>query len=287
MLNLTGVHTAIVTPFSQGELDLPAFRVLCQRQVAAGVQGIVVAGTTGESPTLDESEWETLITATLEECAGRLCVTAGTGTNSTRSTIRRTRRARELGVDACLVVQPYYNKPSPEGHRAHFEAAVAVGLPVVVYHIPGRTGQRLNPEFVAELAAIPGVAAIKEATGDVGWSNHLLDRVRIPVLSGDDHTFMPLCALGGSGVISVLSNIAPRATEAIWQAVKAGDLETARREHFRLLPLTDWLFHTTNPVPCKAVLAAGGLCQNELRLPLVPVTTSVPERVLALLEVEA
>jgi 4-hydroxy-tetrahydrodipicolinate synthase len=287
MPQMQGVHTALVTPFLDGQLDLPAFKALCRRQVAAGVQGVVVAGTTGESPTLDASEWEALIEATLEVCAGRVLVTAGTGTNDTRSTIRRTTRAKELGVDAALVVQPYYNKPNGEGHRAHYEATAAVGLPVVAYHIPGRTGQRLAPDLLLAIASIPGVVALKEASGDLALANPLLAAARVPLLSGDDPTFLPFCALGGSGVISVLSNVAPRATVAIWQALGRGDLQAAREQHFRLLPLMDWLFHTTNPLPCKAVLAAGGFCANEARLPLVPVRGPVPPSVLALLERDA
>jgi 4-hydroxy-tetrahydrodipicolinate synthase len=281
---MAGVHTALVTPFWNGDVDLPAFERLLDRQLRAGVAGVVVAGTTGETPTLEENEWESLVATTVRICAGRVPVTAGTGTNATRSTVRRTEKAKMLGATAALVVLPYYNKPNLEGHKAHVEAAAAAGLPLVLYHVPGRTGQRVAPEALAELCAIPGVAALKEATGDLAYANHVLDRVSIPVLSGDDFTFLPLGALGACGVISVLSNIAPRSTVACWDALVRGDLPNARRRFFALLPVIDYLFAVTSPLPCKAMLAAAGLCQNEARLPLSPIHTPVPEPLLALLE---
>jgi 4-hydroxy-tetrahydrodipicolinate synthase len=283
---LHGVHTALVTPFRKGEVDFDAFESLLERQLRAGVAGVVVAGTTGETPTLEDSEWEALVETTVRVCAGRIPVTAGTGSNATTHTVRRTERALKLGADAALVVLPYYNKPNLEGHQAHIAATAKVGLPLVLYHVPGRTGQRIAPEALAGLCAIPGVAALKEATGDVAYANHLLDRVSVPVLSGDDFTFLALGALGATGVISVLSNVAPRATVACWEDLSKGDLARARGLFFELLPLTDYLFATTSPLPCKALLAAAGFCANEARLPLLAISAPVPERLLALVERE-
>ncbi len=279
-----GVITALVTPFRDGAVDLAAFEALVERQVRAGVHGLVPCGTTGEAPTLTEDEWRSVVEACVRVAAGRVPIVAGCGTYDTAHSVHRCRVAREAGADAALVVTPYYNKPPLPGLSAHVRACTASGLPLVLYHIPGRTGLRLGAPALAELCALPGVAALKEATGDVAFANDLLPRVRIPVLSGDDALFLPLVAVGARGVISVLSNVAPRATVALWEAASAGDLREATRLHRRLLPLVDWLFHTTNPIPVKAALAATGLCRDECRLPLVPVAGEVPVALRALLE---
>jgi len=265
-----GVHTAIATPFrptSAQEIDEPAFRSLVARQVRGGVQGIVVAGTTGESPTLDGPERDTLLRIALEEANGTV-ITMGVGTNDTRSTVANTARAREMGAAAGLLVLPYYNKPTPDGLRAHVRAAAEVGLPLVVYHVPGRTAQRLSPELLAELCAIEGVVGCKEATGDVQYGQDLMLLTGTPVLSGDDFTWLPLLSVGGKGVISVVSNVAPARTVAVWKAWQAGDAAAAAAHHRALYPLVRWLFHTTSPVPCKAALASLGLCAPTCRLPL-------------------
>jgi 4-hydroxy-tetrahydrodipicolinate synthase len=272
-----GVHTALVTPFRGGQVDLDCYRALCQRQLKAGVHGLVACGTTGETPTLSGSEWADLVRVAVESSAGAVPVTAGVGTNNTASTLVRIEQAKALGADAGLLVMPYYNKPSPDGLRAHVRACAAPGLPLVLYHVPGRTGQRVPPELLAELSHTRGVVAVKEATGDLGYANTLLANTPIAVLSGDDGTFFPLMALGGCGVISVISDLAPAATVALWEAAKVGDLCQARELHFGLLPVIDWLFHTTSPGPAKAALAAAGLCANELRLPLVPFEGPVPD----------
>jgi len=279
-----GVHTALVTPFSDGDLDLPAYRALCERQLRAGIHGLVACGTTGETPTLSEPEWDRVVGAAVQVSAGSVPVTAGVGTNNTASTLDRIGRAQALGADAGLLVLPYYNKPSPDGLRAHVAACTAPGLPLVLYHVPGRTGQRVDPLLLAELSHTPGVVAVKEATGDLGYANTLLANTPIAVLSGDDGTFFPLMALGGAGVISVISDLAPAATVALYEAALSGDLCTARELHFGLLPIIDWLFHTTSPRPAKAALAAVGLCPNELRLPLVPLEGPVPDFVLDAVE---
>lgn len=264
----TGVHTALVTPFAGDRVDLPAFRALVRRQLEGGVHGLVVAGTTGESPTVDGPERDALLAAALEEAAGAVPVTMGVGTNDTRSSVANARLAKERGADAGLLVLPYYNKPTPDGLRAHVRAVAETGLPQIVYHVPGRTGQRLSPELLAELCAIDGVVACKEATGDLIYGQDLLLLTGKPVLSGDDFTWLPLLSVGGAGVISVLSNVAPRDTVAVYEAWKAEDTKLAAERHLRLYPLVRWLFAQTNPVPAKAALAALGLCRPDCRLPL-------------------
>jgi 4-hydroxy-tetrahydrodipicolinate synthase len=267
-MRLEGVHTALVTPFTpDGGLDLPAFGRLVERQVAGGVQGLVVAGTTGESPTLDPSERDALLESALAR-AGSTVVTMGVGTNVTRSTVANCARARQRGAHAGLLVLPYYNKPTPDGLRAHVRAACDTGLPIVVYHVPGRTGQRLSAELLAELCELPGVIGCKEATGDVQYGQDLMLRTSTQVLSGDDFTWLPLLSVGGTGVISVLSNLAPTDTVAVWEALRAGDVALAAARHKRLYPLVHWLFAQSNPVPAKAGLAALGLCGDTCRLPL-------------------
>jgi 4-hydroxy-tetrahydrodipicolinate synthase len=265
-----GVHTALVTPFLPDEgLDVAAFRTLVRRQVEAGVHGLVVAGTTGESPTLDAAERSALLAIAREEARGaEVRVTMGVGTNVTRSTVANCVRARDEGADAGLLVLPYYNKPTPAGLRAHVRAACDTGLPIVVYHVPGRTGQRLAPELLADLCNIPGVVACKEATGDLTYGQDVMLRTPVPVLSGDDFTWLPHLSVGGLGVISVLSNLAPRDTVGVWDAWRSGDTALAAARHRRLYPLVHWLFSASNPVPAKAGLAAMGLCTATCRLPL-------------------
>jgi 4-hydroxy-tetrahydrodipicolinate synthase len=269
-MKLSGVHTAVITPFQDGAVDLDTFSALCERQIDAGVQGIVVCGTTGETPTLDEDEWAGLVAAAVRVAAGRVPITAGCGTNSTAGTVANLSRAKALGADAALVVFPYYNKPSPAGHLAHIQACCRVGLPVVLYHVPGRTGQRLSLDLLVQLCEIEGVVGLKEATGDVVLGQALIQRLRIPVLSGDDFTMAELVAIGGKGAISVLSNVAPAMTTALVRAALTGDATEARALNERLQPVVQYLFSDTNPAPTKAAMAAMGLCDNALRLPLVP-----------------
>lgn len=267
---LRGVYTALVTPFVGGELDQASFETLALRQLDAGVAGLVPCGTTGETPTLEADEWIWLVRSSVELAAGRVPVIAGCGSNSTRHTVANVERAAKLGVDAALVVLPYYNKPNPAGMRAHVEAVASVGLPIVLYHVPGRTAQRLPVGQLAELCHTPGVVGVKEATGDVSYGVELLLERPGALLSGDDFTFAPLMFAGGDGVISVLSNVAPQMTVAWAAAAAAGDRAAAVALQARLFPLVRYLFAEVNPVPVKAALAAMGLCANELRLPLAP-----------------
>ena len=267
---LTGVFTALVTPFAQGAVDRESFEALCQRQLNAGVAGLVPCGTTGETPTLMDDEWASLVQTAVQISSGKVPVIAGCGSNSTAKTVATITRARNLGADAALVVFPYYNKPNPDGLRAHVKASCKAGLPVVLYHVPGRTGQRLEMDLLAELCDIQGVVGLKEATGDLVLGQQLLNHTDRAILSGDDFTFAALMAMGGAGTISVLSNLAPRMTVAWAAAAQSGNMAVLQDLRRRLLPVVRYLFSDTNPAPAKAAMAAMGLCANELRLPLAP-----------------
>lgn len=278
---MRGIHTALVTPFTDDDrVDLPALEALCERQIDAGIDGLVACGTTGETPTLRGEEWRDVVATVVKATNGRVTVTAGVGTNDTRSTVERVEQAAELGCDAGLMVFPYYNKPNPDGLRAHVRAALAPGLPLVLYHVPGRTAQTLPAPLLAELASMDGVVAVKEATGDLRYGGDLIERTETPVLSGDDFTFLPLLSLGGTGCVSVLSNVAPQQTLAVQEAFEAGQHREAASRMRRLWPLTTFLFATTNPVPCKAALAELGLCKPHVRLPLAPWDGPSPREIL-------
>jgi 4-hydroxy-tetrahydrodipicolinate synthase len=276
-----GVHTALVTPFqADGGLDVDAFVRLTERQIRNGIAGLVPCGTTGESPVLDDDEWATLVRAAVDLADGKLPVTAGVGSNDTRATVKKCESALRLGANAGLLVFPYYNKPNPQGMLLHVKAALATGLPLVLYHVPGRTGQRLPAHQLADLANLPGVIAVKEATGDLRYGGDLLVRTRTPVLSGDDFTFLGLLGLGGTGVISVVSNVDPAGTVRVYERFVAGDMPGARDALLALWPLITWLFDDTNPVPCKAALAELGLCRPEPRLPLAVGSSPSPRGML-------
>ncbi len=283
-MEFNGILTALITPFSKGEPDLRRYEALCRRQLEAGVHGLVACGTTGETPTLTENEWLDCVTCAVGASAGRVPVVAGCGTNDTESSSRRIQLAAEAGADAALVVLPYYNKPPPAGLRKHVERCASLGFPLVLYHVPGRTALKVSPRLLAELCAIRGVVAVKDATGDANFAGDLLAATDVPVLSGDDGTLLPLLALGAAGGISVLSNVAPAATVELYRCARGGDMSRARSLHYRLLPLVRWLFHTSSPIPCKAIMAAGGLCSPDMRLPLVALGSTVPPDLLPLLE---
>jgi 4-hydroxy-tetrahydrodipicolinate synthase len=279
-----GVHTALVTPFSaDGTIDVDAFETLCERQIAAGVHGLVACGTTGETPTLDDDEWAALVAAAVRVSAGRVPVCAGIGTSATTTTVRNAERAKALGADTGLLVFPAYNKPNPSGHRLHVDAALATGLPLVLYHVPGRTAQTLPARLLAELASRPGVVAVKEATGDLRYGGDVMTHTRTPVLSGDDFTFLGLLAQGGEGVVSVVSNVAPTQTVAVYDHFRAGRVAEARAAFVALWDLIGFLFAETNPVPCKQALAELGLCRPDVRPPLGPSSLSSPRPILAAL----
>jgi 4-hydroxy-tetrahydrodipicolinate synthase len=276
-----GVFTAVVTPFdARGAVDIAAFERLAARQLDNGVHGLVVCGTTGETPTLTAAEWEALIAAGVRVGAGRGPILAGVGTNDTRSTVRAVERAAELGADAGLLVFPYYNKPNAEGLRRHVAAALEPGLPLMLYHVPGRTGHRLGATLLAELCDLPGVIGLKEATGDLRLGADVLHRTKAPVLSGDDFTFLGLLAHGGAGVVSVLSNVAPAQTVEVFALHRDGRPAEAAAKMDALWDLTTFLFDEVNPVPCKAALAALGLCRADVRLPLAPWSGPSPAPIL-------
>lgn len=278
----TGCYTALITPFRNGELDIPALRTLVERQILGGVSGLVPCGTTGETPALSTREWETVVTTVVETAQGRVPVIAGTGSNGTASTIERTQRAHELGADAALVVTPYYNKPTQEGLFQHFAAiANATDIPLVLYNVPGRTSVNMLPETVLRLTTVPGIAAIKEASGSLDQASQILGEAPegFAVLSGDDSLTLPIMGVGGVGVVSVVSNIVPEAVTELTAAALAGDYATARTIHHALFDLCRAMFCETNPVPVKAAAALLGICTPEVRLPLAPLSESAQRRV--------
>jgi len=269
----TGVITALVTPLRGDALDEEAMRRLVDEQIAGGVDGLVPVGTTGESPTLTNEEHLRVIQLVVEAAKKRVPVIAGTGSNSTRETIEMSVAAKKVGADGLLLVTPYYNRPGQEHLYRHFKAVVAaVPMPTVLYNVPGRTGCDLLPETIARLAEVPEIVGVKEATGSTLRASQILARTgdRLAVLSGDDAAAFPIFALGGKGVISVVSNVAPREFSAMWDAAAAGDWKKARDWHYKLLPLSEGLFVEANPVPVKAALAMMGRIADELRPPLYP-----------------
>jgi 4-hydroxy-tetrahydrodipicolinate synthase len=278
MLKLSGAFTALVTPMkNSGEVDFDGYKKLIEFQLADGIDGLVPIGTTGETPTLDEAEEEELIRIAVSLAAGRVPVIVGAGSNSTRHAVQYTERAKRLGADAALVVTPYYNKPNDSGLAKHFEAVAEVGIPVVIYNIAGRTGRNIPPPLMAGLADIPGIIGVKEASGDINQISEILRTVTLKkracgedfiVLSGDDGLTVPLMALGGTGVISVISNLLPKKVRALTAAALAGDFTEARRLHFELAPFIHAAFIETNPVPVKYALSLAGLPAGPCRLPL-------------------
>jgi 4-hydroxy-tetrahydrodipicolinate synthase len=267
-----GTFTALVTPFRDGGIDVSALEDLIEKQIAAGITGIVAIGTTGESPTLSHEEREQVIRVAVGKANKRCLVLAGTGSNATQHAIGDTKLAEKLGVDAALLVAPYYNKPSQEGLFRHFKAiADATSLPIMLYNIPGRCGVDIAPETVARLAKeCRNIVSIKEASGSVERVGEL--RRRLPdaftILSGDDSLTLPFMAVGAAGVVSVASNLFPSEVCALARACESGDLKSAETLHRKLLPLFKDLFIEPNPVPVKTALGWRGAMSPEVRLPL-------------------
>lgn len=270
---LTGSLVAIVTPmFEDGRLDLEALKQLIDFHVAQGTDGIVIVGTTGESPTVDVDEHCLLIKTTVDYVAKRIPVIAGTGANSTAEAIALTQKAKSLGADACLLVAPYYNKPTQEGLYQHFAAvAKAVDIPQILYNVPGRTGCDLSNDTVLRLAQLTNIVGIKDATGGMERGTDLLLRApkTFAVYSGDDATALPLMLLGGKGVISVTANVAPKLMHELCVQAMAGDLQAARDTNAKLFALHQKLFVEANPIPVKWVLQQMGKISTGIRLPLV------------------
>ena len=278
--SFAGAGVALVTPFTRdGALDEAALRRLVRRQVEGGIDVLVPCGTTGESATLTAAEAERVVAVTLEAAGGKP-VLAGAGSNDTRSAIQRAKAAAALGAHGILSVGPYYNKPTPEGFYRHFAAiADAVSAPVVVYNVPGRTGSNIDAKTLLRLAGHGNVAAVKEASGNLGQIMELLrDRPEgFQVLSGDDAFTLAMMALGEEGVISVCANQVPGPMRDLVAACARGDFAEGRRIHYRLLPLMSLNFAESNPIPVKASLALLGLCEESYRLPLCPPTETTRE----------
>lgn len=269
-----GVYTALVTPFRNGEIDYNALESIIEMQIAGGIDGIVPLGTTGESPTVAFEEHKEFIRKVVQIVNHRVKVIAGTGANSTEEAVYLSKHAEESGVDALLQVNPYYNKPAQRGLIAHFEkVANSVKIPLVLYNIPGRTGINFLPESLKELIErVDNIAAIKEASGDITQMMQVLELCgdRIKLLSGDDNLLFPVLAIGGHGVISVLSNILPSDLKKVVTLFNDNKINEARELFFRLLPLCRAMFYETNPIPVKAAMEMLGYCSSEMRLPMTP-----------------
>lgn len=282
-----GSIPALITPFRDGKVDDKAFQSFVDWQIRQGSHGVVPCGTTGESPTLDHDEHKRVVELCIEAAAGRVPVIAGTGSNSTAEAIDLTVHARRAGAAGALVVVPYYNKPTQEGMYQHFKALNdAVDFPILVYNIPGRTGVNMTVETMARLARLPNIVGVKDATNDLTRTS--LQRTIIGPdfiqLSGEDGTALGQAAHGGHGCISVSANVAPAECAAFQNALLAGDFKTALEWQDRLMPLHDALFVETSPGPIKYAVSLRGLCNNELLLPMVPVSEPTEKRVRAALD---
>jgi len=278
MTQFSGAFTALVTPMTEsGAVDYDGFRRLIEFQLTEGIDGIVPLGTTGESPTIDEDEEEKLIEISMKTAGGKIPVIVGSGSNDTKHMVEYVRRAKRHGADAALVVTPYYNRPNDDGILRHFEAAAGVGVPIIIYNIASRTGRNIPSSLMKEIAKIPGIAGVKESSGDINQMGDVIREIAIPrknssgrfwVLSGDDALILPLTSMGGDGVISVVSNLLPAKVKALTKAALDGDYEKARALHYELLPFIKAAFVETNPVPIKQALSWAGLPSGPARLPM-------------------
>ncbi len=286
---IQGALTAMVTPFKNGQVDYDCLTSQVRFQIDRGVDGLVPMGTTGESPTLSHEEHRVVIQRVVElassVCDRKVVVVAGTGSNSTTEALELTRYAKQVGADAALMVNPYYNKPTQEGLYRHFMAvADTVGLPIVLYNIPGRTGITMSPDTVARLAAHPKIVAIKEATGSMDMASEITSLCDVTILSGDDSLTLPLMSIGARGVVSVVSNLIPDRVKRLVDTAAAGDFSTAQRLHRTLFPLFKGMFIQTNPIPIKAAMAICGMDSGQLRLPLCELDAKNRDRLRQLLE---
>lgn len=284
----TGALTALVTPFKNGAIDEEAFRSFIEWQILEGIHGLVPCGTTGESATLSHEEHERVIEICIDQVAGRVPVLAGAGSNNTSEAVALTRFAKKAGADGALLITPYYNKPTQQGLYDHYKTiAQAVDLPLVPYNVPGRTGCNMLPPVVAKLAnEFSNIVGIKEATGDMCQASALLEICpqKFSVLSGDDLTAFPLMMLGGKGVISVTSNIAPARVANMYGMCVNGDLKGARAEHHALFPLSQAMFIESNPIPVKTALAKMGKMSEEMRLPLCAISDEDDKKLTRILQ---
>lgn len=282
-MRFSGAYTALITPFRDGQIDFPALDALVERQIENNIDGLVPCGTTGESATMTPAERFDVISRVVAVAHGRVPIIAGTGSNDTSETTQFTQRIAEIkGVDAALVVTPYYNKPGQRGIVAHFQhVADHGGLPVVMYNVPGRTVVSMNADTVATLAAHPNIVGIKEASADLNLDTEIFARVPddFSMLSGDDFTTFQFVAMGGHGCISVVSNVAPRLMHDLIAAARDADLTTARRLHHDVYPIAKVLFSDANPVPTKTAARLLGWCSDEARLPLYAGDEALAQRV--------
>lgn len=265
----SGAIVALVTPFKNGAVDYEALAELVEFQIREGTHCILPCGTTGESATLSHEEHDQVVEFVIEKAAGRVPVIAGSGSNCTREALRLTKHAKDAGADAALLITPYCNKPTQKGLYQHYEhIAKEVDIPIFIYNVPGRTGISIAPETVAALAKIPNIAAIKEASGSLEQVSQIISRCDIAVFSGDDSLTFPIMALGGKGVVSVVSNILPGPVAEMASSCLEKDFDAARTLHYELYQMSRILFVETNPIPVKAALAMMGMIEEEYRLPL-------------------
>jgi len=285
-----GSFVALVTPFTpDGEqVDYEALANLVEKQIEGGTDGIVPVGTTGESPTLSIDEQKKVILEVVKKVNGRIKVIAGTGSNCTAKTVELTKYAKEIGADAALVVVPYYNKPTQEGLYLHYKEVASVGLPIVLYNIPGRSGQNMTPSTIVRLAHLQNVVAVKEASASLDAVSEIISLskkqgVEITVLSGDDSLTLPMISVGAKGVISVIGNLTPRLLKDFINAALSGDFAKARDLHYELLRLSKVMFIETNPIPIKTALNILGFCSDALRLPLSPMSAENKQTLISVL----
>ncbi|MGD0516799.1 MAG: 4-hydroxy-tetrahydrodipicolinate synthase [Thermoguttaceae bacterium] len=280
-----GLSVAMITPFRNGQVDFEALQQQVEFQIAAGTTCLCPTGTTGESPTLSHPEHERVIAAVIEAAAGKIKVMPGTGSNSTEEALHLTRWAADSGADAVLIVAPYYNKPTQEGFYQHFKAlAQAVDIPICVYNIPGRTGKNIEPDTIVRMAELPNITMVKEATGSMDQASQIINATDLTVLSGDDSLTLPLMAIGGRGVISVVGNIIPKDVIAMIQAFERGDMAEARQWHHKLFPICrDMLGLATNPIPIKIAMRMLDRDTGELRMPLTPLNPAEENKLRATL----
>ncbi len=279
----SGVYTALITPFKNDKIDYTALEKILEDQISSGVSGVVPMGTTGESPTVTHEEHNEIIKKTVEIVNKRVQVIAGTGSNSTKEAVLLSTVAEKAGVDALLLVSPYYNKPPQRGLVDHFaEISKSVSIPTIIYNIPGRTGINFLPESLYELCnKADNVKAVKEATGNIEQMMRTIELCgdKIDLLSGDDNLLLPVLGIGGTGVVSVLSNFLPAEIIQIINLFNNGQINDARKEFYRILPLYRAMFLETNPIPIKAVMAMAGYCSPEIRMPLVKLADDKVEKI--------
>lgn len=282
----SGLCTALVTPFYEGKVNYPMVDILIRRQIEAGVSAVVLAGTTGESPTLSEEEKLELFRRGVCAAGGKCRIIAGTGSNCTQNAVRLSREAEKLGVDGLLVVTPYYNKSTPSGLVKHYKAiADSVDLPILAYNVPSRTGVDISPDVCEKLALIPNIAGIKEASGDISKVLRIIESCGsdLPVYAGNDDQAVATMVLGGKGLISVVSNVLPLETNAMITAASNGEFDLASLMQRKLLPLMDLMFCQVNPIPVKAAMKYVGFDVGECRMPLDSLSTQNEHKIAAFL----